>query len=66
LRAEPSARGIVIAAVTGYGQEADRQRSFDAGFDYHLTKPPDPSLLESLLASPRQRVPGASHSRENN
>jgi PAS domain S-box-containing protein len=66
LRAEPSARGIVIAAVTGYGQEADRQRSFDAGFDYHLTKPPDPSLLESLLASPRQRVPGGSNDSENN
>jgi PAS domain S-box-containing protein len=65
LRAEPSARGIVIAAVTGYGQEADRQRSFDAGFDYHLTKPPDPGLLESLLASPRQRVRGTSHAAKN-
>ncbi|HEV8000559.1 MAG TPA: PAS domain S-box protein [Planctomycetaceae bacterium] len=55
LRAEPSAKGVIIAALTGYGQDADRQRSWDAGFDYHLTKPPDPNLLESLLASPRSR-----------
>jgi CheY-like chemotaxis protein len=55
LRAEPSAKGVIIAALTGYGQDADRQRSWDAGFDYHLTKPPDPTLLESLLASPRSR-----------
>ncbi|HET6326170.1 MAG TPA: PAS domain S-box protein [Planctomycetaceae bacterium] len=55
VRAEPSAKGIIIAALTGYGQDADRQRSWEAGFDYHLTKPPDPTLLESLLASPRSR-----------
>jgi CheY-like chemotaxis protein len=66
LRAEPQAHGIVLAALTGYGQESDRQRSFEAGFDYHLTKPPDPTVLESLLASPRLRVPGAVHSGENN
>jgi CheY-like chemotaxis protein len=59
LRAEPSLKGLVIAALTGYGQDSDRQRSFEAGFDYHLTKPPDPSLLQTLLAStPNLRVTG--------
>ncbi len=56
LRAEPETQGIVIAALTGYGQESDLQRSWDSGFDYHLTKPPDPEILESLLASPRPRA----------
>jgi PAS domain S-box-containing protein len=54
LRSEPSLQGMIIVAITGYGQESDRQRSFDSGFDYHITKPPDPSLLESVLSSPRR------------
>ncbi|MEO7363099.1 MAG: PAS domain S-box protein [Gemmatimonadaceae bacterium] len=56
LRAEPATRDAVIAAVTGYGQESDRQRSFDAGFDYHITKPADPEFLATLVTSPKQRV----------
>jgi PAS domain S-box-containing protein len=60
LRAEPAAQGVIIAALTGYGQEADRKRSWESGFDYHLTKPPDPHILESLLASPRPRARAAS------
>ena len=59
LRGEPSVPHVVIAALTGYGQQSDRQRSLEAGFDYHLTKPPDPGLLESLIASPRLRDFGA-------
>ncbi|WP_239142699.1 response regulator [Variovorax sp. WS11] len=38
-----------LIAVTGYGQERDRQLSFDAGFFAHLTKPVDVSQLEDLL-----------------
>ncbi len=49
LRSLPSLQGLVIAAITGYGQESDRQRSFESGFDYHITKPPDPGILESML-----------------
>ncbi|HZZ72655.1 MAG TPA: PAS domain S-box protein [Pirellulales bacterium] len=49
LRSEPALQGMIIAAVTGYGQESDQQRSFDSGFDYHITKPPDPSILETLI-----------------
>lgn len=51
LRSEPALSGAVIAALTGYGQESDRNQSLEAGFDYHLTKPPDPKLLETLLAA---------------
>jgi CheY-like chemotaxis protein len=66
LRAEPSAQGIIIAALTGYGQETDRERSWAAGFDYHFTKPPDPTQLASLLESPRSRKPARSQEVENN
>jgi PAS domain S-box-containing protein len=40
---------VLLVAVTGYGQAGDRQRSGEAGFDVHLTKPLDPLALESLL-----------------
>jgi CheY-like chemotaxis protein len=66
LRSEPSSKGVIIAALTGYGQESDRQREFEAGFDYHLTKPPDPNLLASLLISPKSRDPILVSSGENN
>jgi CheY-like chemotaxis protein len=66
LRAEPSAQGVVVAALTGYGQEADLERSWAAGFDYHFTKPPDPTQLESLLAWPRSRSSAVPRQVENN
>jgi PAS domain S-box-containing protein len=39
----------VLIAMTGYGQTEDRQKSKEAGFDYHLTKPVDPDRLQELL-----------------
>jgi PAS domain S-box-containing protein len=39
----------VLIAMTGYGQPEDRQKSKEAGFDYHLTKPVDPDRLQDLL-----------------
>jgi PAS domain S-box-containing protein len=42
---------LVIIAVTGWGQEEDRIRSREAGFDLHLTKPVDPVAVEALLAA---------------
>jgi CheY-like chemotaxis protein len=36
--------------MTGYGQDGDRERSREAGFDAHLTKPIDPLVLDALLA----------------
>jgi CheY-like chemotaxis protein len=41
---------IVLVALTGYGRPEDRQRSAAAGFDSHLTKPPDLRELHAVLA----------------
>jgi len=40
---------VTLVALTGWGQDADRRRASDAGFDHHLTKPVDPETLNSLL-----------------
>ncbi len=50
LRAEPSTAATVLVALTGLGSDDARQRSHEAGFDHHLTKPADPSVLNELLA----------------
>ncbi len=44
---------VVLVALTGWGQEEDRQRSAAAGFHAHLVKPVDPGALQELLASLR-------------
>ena len=49
LRSRPFGRDIVIAALTGYGQPCDREKTAQAGFDAHLVKPVDPSVIESFL-----------------
>jgi CheY-like chemotaxis protein len=43
------ARGPVLIAVTGWGQEGDRRRARDAGFDHHLVKPVDVVRLHEIL-----------------
>jgi signal transduction histidine kinase len=50
LRRRPELREALLVAVTGYGQDEDRRRSREAGFDEHLTKPIDPAALPALLA----------------
>jgi signal transduction histidine kinase/CheY-like chemotaxis protein len=40
---------IKLIAITGWGQESDKERAFAAGFDHHLTKPVDPRQLNALL-----------------
>jgi CheY-like chemotaxis protein len=50
LRQDPATKAIRLIAVSGYGQEEDRQRSEASGFDLHLTKPVDPAELQRLLA----------------
>jgi signal transduction histidine kinase len=51
IRQQPWGQGMVLIALTGWGQEADRQRARDAGFDHHLVKPVDAATLTQLLAS---------------
>jgi PAS domain S-box-containing protein len=51
LRAMPEAREVRLVAVTGYGTEADRERTRAAGFDVHLAKPVDPLAVEELLTA---------------
>jgi PAS domain S-box-containing protein len=49
LRAMPELAPLRLIAVTGYGQDTDRQRSRDAGFDHHLVKPIDIRTVVELL-----------------
>ncbi|HEV2608942.1 MAG TPA: response regulator, partial [Noviherbaspirillum sp.] len=57
LRAQECTSHIKLFAVTGYGQEQDRQKGKEAGFDHHFVKPVDTAKLASLLA---EIAPGAS------
>ena len=50
VRQLPEFRDIMLIALSGWGQEEDRRRSKEAGFDYHLIKPADVNALQSLLA----------------
>jgi CheY-like chemotaxis protein len=43
-------RRVRLVALTGWGQDEDRRRSREAGFDHHLTKPPEPEVLDQLIA----------------
>ncbi|HVK13789.1 MAG TPA: ATP-binding protein [Gemmataceae bacterium] len=51
IREQPWGRRILVAACTGWGQDEDRARSQEAGFDLHLVKPVDPAGLDRLLAA---------------
>jgi PAS domain S-box-containing protein len=48
-RGRPETRAIRLVAVTGYGQAEDRRRALAAGFDLHVTKPVDASMLDAVL-----------------
>jgi signal transduction histidine kinase len=50
IRQRPWGRGMQIVALTGWGQERDRQNTHEAGFDAHLVKPVDVGLLGEVLA----------------
>jgi CheY-like chemotaxis protein len=49
IRADPALAGVRIVALTGWGQESDRERTRGAGFDFHLTKPVDLDMLHAWL-----------------
>jgi CheY-like chemotaxis protein len=55
VRDQPWGKDITIIALTGWGQEEDRQRSLEAGFDGHLVKPVDYAALVELLGSTNVR-----------
>lgn len=45
---------VIIAVLTGWGQDEDKRRSEEAGFNHHLVKPVDPNDLEKLLEDLRK------------
>jgi CheY-like chemotaxis protein len=49
IRDDPWGAGIQLIAVTGWGQDEDKRKALDAGFDHHLTKPIDPDELQRLM-----------------
>jgi CheY-like chemotaxis protein len=51
LRGEPESADALLVAVTGWGQELDREMSRGAGFDHHLVKPVEPERLREILAT---------------
>ncbi|MBX9582471.1 MAG: CHASE3 domain-containing protein [Gemmataceae bacterium] len=51
IRDEAAGKRPVLVALTGYGEEDDRRRAREAGFDHHFTKPADPAVIERLLGS---------------
>ncbi len=55
IRQLPIGQNILLIAQTGWGQDIDRQRTQDSGFDYHLVKPVDPSDIDEVLRKPRPR-----------
>src|SRR5512135_734222 len=61
LRGMEGMERALLVALTGYGQDGDRQRSHEAGVDLHMIKPVDPEALIKLVASDRPLVTQGSH-----
>ena len=59
IRAAAPERPPHLVALTGWGQEDDRNRSRESGFDHHLVKPVDAEALIALLSSLQRRQPGS-------
>jgi signal transduction histidine kinase/ActR/RegA family two-component response regulator len=57
IRQRPWSKDVVIIALTGWGQDVDRQRSRESGFDHHVVKPVEHEMLVKLLGSGQS--PGA-------
>ena len=49
MRQSTSGASLTLIAITGWGQDIDKERAYAAGFDHHLTKPVDPHRLAELL-----------------
>jgi CheY-like chemotaxis protein len=51
IRSHEEFRDVTLIALSGWGTEEDKRRSLEAGFNYHLIKPPDVEALKALIAS---------------
>ena len=58
IRKRPSGQRATLIAVTGWGQERDRQVALDAGFDHHMTKPMRPEDIQHLIVLGRRQIAG--------
>lgn len=56
IRQQPALRDVMLVALTGYGQESDRKRSLEAGFDHHLVKPVSFVKVESILSTVAEKA----------
>jgi PAS domain S-box-containing protein len=56
IRTQPGGKNIKIIAITGWGQDSDKKRGREAGFDHHLTKPVNADELSLILASTKVRL----------
>jgi PAS domain S-box-containing protein len=65
MRSERALDGVLLIALTGYGQESDRKRALDAGFDHHLVKPVKFEKVEALLAEFVKQADGNRLARRN-
>ncbi|MEW5918762.1 MAG: hybrid sensor histidine kinase/response regulator, partial [Gemmatimonadota bacterium] len=63
IREQERHQDVVLIALSGWGTEKDRRRSLEAGFNYHLIKPPDVDALKALIASLGARAVHAEHPR---
>jgi CheY-like chemotaxis protein len=61
IREQPWGKDMVIVALTGWGQDDDRRKSQEAGFNHHMVKPVDHSALMKLLASPPAELAASDH-----
>ena len=52
IRQQPWGTDVILVALTGWGQDEDRRRSHEAGFNFHVVKPVELAALERLLAAP--------------
>jgi len=59
IRSDRRHDGLLLVAVTGWGQEGDRERTRAAGFDHHLVKPVSVEVLQALMNDPKLARSGA-------
>jgi CheY-like chemotaxis protein len=53
IREQPWGKGMLLVALTGWGQDDDRRKTAAAGFDHHLVKPVDPQALNRFMGELR-------------